>query len=206
MRVGFDLDGVLFDFGKSVREYLTSIGREYGFKDDKPEPHTWNFFEYWGMDAKEFVQVCHDGADAGYIFQNNVRPNAVAAVTLVKKAGHKIIVVTDRSFGTTPSVSEEATKKWWKASGFPDYDELHFSPDKTIVPTDIFVEDKLENYDKLMAAGTECWLINRDWNTEGGPDDRQRINDVMDYVYKVHNRWQREQFSELESQLTNISY
>ena len=52
MRVGFDLDGVLYDFGDSVRRYLRSVGREYGFKDDAPEPHTWNFYEYWHMDVK----------------------------------------------------------------------------------------------------------------------------------------------------------
>lgn len=206
MRVGFDLDGVLFDFGKSVREYMTSIGLEYGFKDDKPEPHTWNFYEYWGMDVKDFVQLCHDGADAGFIFRNNVRPGAVAAVSIVKNAGHEIVVITDRSFGATPSVSEEATRDWWKWAGFPAYDELHFSADKTIVKTDIFVEDKLENYDKLMAAGTECWLINRDWNMEHGPDTRNRIRDVMDYPYRVHAKQSRDALEAMRnSQLTGIN-
>jgi FMN phosphatase YigB (HAD superfamily) len=190
MRVGFDLDGVLYDFGASVRRYMESIGLKYGWKDNGAEPHTWNFFEYWGMSPKDFVQLCHDGADAGFIFCGDIRPNAAAAVNIVKKQGHEVVIITDRSFGTTPQVSETHTKLWLKQHGIP-YDELHFSPDKTIVPTDIFVEDKLENYDAITAAGTECWLINRPWNSEGDPDDRNRINDIMDYVAKVEDMSRR---------------
>jgi 5'(3')-deoxyribonucleotidase len=180
MRVGFDLDGVLFDFGQSVREYMDSVGLEYGFEG---EPPCWNFFEYWHMTPAEFVQLCNDGADAGFIFRNNVRPNAVEAVQAVKDAGHEIIVITDRSFGTTPKVSEDATREWWAESGFPEFDEIHFSPDKTIVPTDIFVEDKISNFEALWDAGTPCYLVDRPWNTER--DTIYRISDVSEYPVKV---------------------
>ena len=187
MRVGFDLDGVLYDFGASVRRYMDSIGLNYGWKDDGPEPHTWNFYEYWGMDVKDFVQLCHDGADAGFIFTGDARPGASAAVNIVKRMGHEVVIITDRSFGTSPSVSENHTRLWL-AQHFIPYDELHFSADKTVVKTDIFVEDKLQNYDALEAAGTECWLITRPWNSEHGADNRKRINDVMDYPAKVANK------------------
>lgn len=188
MRVGFDLDGVLYDFGDSVKRYLSSIGQEYEFKADADEPHTWNFFEHWGMSAADFVQHCHDGVDAGIIFRGGVRPNAVETVAAVKAMGHEIIVITDRSFGTTPEASEEATYDWWDDNGFPSFDEIHFTPNKVIVPTDIFVEDKLENYDMITKAGTECWLINRAWNMEHGLDYRRRIDHVGDYAEKVAAR------------------
>lgn len=184
MRVGFDLDGVLFNFGQSVKDYLEATGQDHLWKSGpNPKPY-WDWYKDWKWTTDDFLQFCHDGADAGYIFRGNVRPNAVAAVSIVKKMGHEIIVITDRSFGTTPKVSEDATIAWWKEYGFPPFDEIHFSADKTIAPTDIFVEDKLSNYDAITAAGTECWLINRPWN-DTEPDDRNRINDVMDYVAKV---------------------
>lgn len=184
LNVGFDLDGVLYDFGASVKAYLASIGRPVEFHNNGAEPHTWNFFESWGMSGKEFVQICNDGADAGYIFCGGVRPNAVETVKAVKRLGHKITIITDRSFGAYPGVSEQNTYQWLHQHGIP-YDEIHFTPNKTIVPTDIFIEDKLENYDAITAAGTECWLINRDWNREHGDDDRLRINDVIEYLPKV---------------------
>lgn len=184
LRVGYDVDGVLHHFGNGVREYLSSIGRDYGWKDGKTDGHSWSFYEYWHMTTEEFVEVCHAGVEAGYIFNNHVRPNAVETVQATKDAGHKIIVITDRQFGMTPEASHERTRLWWVESGFPEYDELYFTADKTLAPTDIFVEDKLENYDALTAAGTECWLINRPWN---GPrtDGRRRINDIAGYKAKV---------------------
>lgn len=180
MRVGFDLDGVLYDFGNSVRAYLDSIGRPYGFKDDAPEPHHWDFYEYWGMDYAEFKSICNDGADAGFVFCGETRPGAVETVKRVKDLGHEVIIITDRQFGTEPKISHDNTYNWLAQHEIP-YDELHFSADKTSVPTDIFVEDKLENYDALILAGTPCFLINRAWNAVEGGDARARIDDITDY-------------------------
>lgn len=178
LRVGFDLDGVLYDFGGSVRRYLDYIGRPYGFKGGEPEPHTWNFFKYWKMDTTEFVQICNDGVDAGFIFHGPVRQGAVAAMRAVKEMGHDIVIITDRQFGSRPEKSHSATRMWLEFHEFP-YDELVFSANKTIVQTDCFVEDKLENYDAITAAGTPCFLITRPWNAR--KDKRVRIDDISDY-------------------------
>ena len=165
MRTGWDLDGVLFNFGQSVREYLEATGQEHLWKSGpNPKPY-WDWYKDWKWTTPQFLDFCHRGADAGYIFRGNVRENAVEAVWSVKNAGHEIIVITDRSFGKTPKVSEDATKEWWVEYGFPDYDEIHFSPDKTIAPTDIFVEDKVENFKALHAAGTPTYLITRPQHT-----------------------------------------
>lgn len=184
MRVGFDLDGVLFNFGQSVKDYLEATGQDHLWKSGpNPKPY-WDWYKDWKWTTPEFLQFCHDGADAGYIFRGNVRDNAVEAVWAVKNAGHQIIVITDRQFGTTPSVSHEATKAWWEEYGFPEYDEMHFSADKTCAPTDIFVEDKAENFESLLAVGTPCYLITRPWN-DTHPAGRYRINDVVEYPKKV---------------------
>lgn len=184
MRVGFDLDGVLYDFGNSVRRYLDSINRPYGWKDGADEPHTWNFFEYWGVTVEDFVQICHDGVDAGFIFSGPARPNAVEAVERVARLGHEIIIITDRSFGSSPKNSENATTEWLAQHGI-EYDELWFSPDKTVAQTDMFVEDKLQNYDALRNAGVDTYLITREWNKVPGGDARKRITDVLDYAEAV---------------------
>lgn len=196
MRVGFDLDGVLYDFGNSVRRYLDSIGRVYGFKDGAEEPHHWDFYEYWGMDRHEFKQICDDGADAGYVFCGGTRPSAVESVRRVRDLGHEVIIITDRQFGSTPSVSHEHTRNWLAEHGI-EHDELHFSADKTIVPTDLFVEDKLENYDALIAAGTPCFLINRAWNQVEGGDARSRINDISEYADAIEHMTKAQKYLDL---------
>lgn len=181
LRVGFDLDGVLYNFGDSVRKFLENTNRGHLWKSGPTPAPYWDFYKDWGWTSQQFVEMCNDGADAGIIFRGGTRPNAVEAVEAVYRAGHDIIIITDRGFGTTPEVSHNATREWWDHNGFPPYAELHFSADKTCVPTDVFVEDKLANYDALMDVGTECFLINRPWNAVDGKDDRQRINDVSEY-------------------------
>lgn len=183
LRIGHDLDGPHYDFGNSVRRYLDYIGRPYGFKDGAAEPHHWNFYEYWGMTTAEFVQICNDGADAGFIFCGPVRPGVRESWNEVMRYGD-IIVITDRQFGTTPAVSHRNTEEWL-AQNLLYWDELVFSADKTCVPTDIFIEDKLENYDALVAAGTDCWLINYPWNQVEGGDTRQRIDSILEWPSKV---------------------
>lgn len=183
LRVGFDLDGCLYDFGNSVRRYLDSIGRLYGWQDDKVENHTWDFYTYWGMDRDEFTQICHSGVDAGYIFSGPARPGAVEAVRKVAEAGHQIIIITDRQFGSEPINSHRATEEWLASHGI-EYDELWFSADKTCAHTDTFVEDRLSNYDDLVKVGTPTALITRDWNhdpTYGIDDGRNRISDISEY-------------------------
>lgn len=187
MRVGFDLDGVVYNFGDSVQRYLEATGQGHLWKSGPtPEPY-WDFYKDWGWTGKQFVELCNNGADDGYIFTGPVREGAVEAFQMVKDAGHTIVIITDRQFGTTPKVSQDHTREWLAQHGIP-YDELHFSADKTIAPTDTFVEDKLENYDALDAAGVEVYLVNRAWNQVGRDCHRRRIDNVLEYARIVSER------------------
>src|SRR6476646_2479567 len=103
LRVGFDLDGVMHHFGNGVRDYLRSIGREYGWQDGLNDGHSWSFYDYWHMSREEFARVCNDGVDAGYIFNGNVRPNAFETMRRCYDLGNSIIIITDMQFGTTPN-------------------------------------------------------------------------------------------------------
>lgn len=183
MRIGFDLDGVLFNFGDSVQRFLEHTGRGHLWKSGPTESPFWDFYKDWGWTSAEFVQLCNEGADAGFIFCGPAREHAAEAVGKVLSLGHEVIIITDRQFGTTPEVSHRNTTKWLDQHGI-EFDELRFSADKTCVSTDMFVEDKLENYDALVEAGSNAFLINRAWN-QVGPDARNRINHVMEFADAV---------------------
>jgi 5'(3')-deoxyribonucleotidase len=180
LRVGFDLDGVLFDFARSVQEYMRSLGLKCEWKGEDEGAQSWDFYKQWDLSIDEFIEICDDGVDAGYIFRNNVHRGSHYALEMTKAMGHDIIIITDRNFGNPKTNSQKATVEWWEWAGFPDYTELHFSPDKTIVHTDTFVEDKLENYDVLEAAGVDVYLVNRPWNYIEGCT-RNRIDGVREY-------------------------
>lgn len=185
LRIGVDLDGVLYDFGNSFRDYMCLIDRPFEWEPEQVENTVWNFYENiaGGMTYEEFRKICDDGVDAGVIFSGAVRPNAVEAIRTIAALGHEIIIITDRQFGSNPNLSHYATLNWLAEHDIP-FNQIVFSADKTVVETDMFVEDKLENYDALIAKGVDCYLINRPWNLVPG-DSRQRIDDIIEYAWAV---------------------
>jgi hypothetical protein len=180
LNVGTDCDGVIYDFGNALLKYFHSIGLKLSWKDGGVEPHAWNFNSHWGMSDAEFLQHCHDAVDAGILFRGPARPGAEETMWEIHNQGHELTLITDRFFGSDPEKSFEATYKWlWEDNNFPAM-RVEFSPDKTSVETDVFIEDKLENYDALIAHGTPCALVTKPWN--GDPlDGRSRIRDITDY-------------------------
>jgi hypothetical protein len=187
LRVGFDSDGCLDCFGDGVHEALIARGQGELWKSGPtPEPF-WNWYEDWTnpdgtrWTYEQFKELVDWGVDNGYVFSGHFRPNAVESVKRISDLGHEIIIVTDRFFGSDPENSHKATIEAYARAGI-EYDELHFTRDKTSVPVDVMVEDKIENYDALIANGTPCYLINRAWNKVEGGDARNRIDDISDYA------------------------
>jgi len=190
MRVGFDSDGCLDTFGDGVHETLVATGQGHLWKSGPTKRPFWNFYEDWGWTFAQFKELVDYGVDQGIIFSGHWRPGAIEAVKWVKKMGHEVIIITDRSWGTDPMNSQRNTIKAFAEAGI-EYDELHFSTDKCCVQTDMFVEDKIDNYDALKAAGTDVYLIDRAWNQED--DDRMRIPNVMVYanIVALRTTWNR---------------
>lgn len=196
LRVGFDSDGCLDNFGEGVRETLVAKGLGHLWKSGPTEKPFWNFYEDWGWTFPEFKELVDWGVDQGIIFTGHWRDGAIDAVQRVKALGHEVIIVTDRAFGSDPLNSQKNTIEAYKNAGI-EYDELHFSKDKCCVQTDMFVEDRLDNYDALEAAGVDVYLINRPWNDDD--DNRKRIRDVSIYasIVELKTTW-------LENSLTNV--
>lgn len=177
MRIGWDLDGVEYDFAESVRRTVQHFGLDLPLCEG--EPTNWYFYRAWGLSDADFVDLCHRGADAGIIFAGDRRPDGLESIRRVRAAGHSVHIITDRSFGSHPSISEKATRLFLEEHGY-EYDSLTFSADKTVVSTDYFIEDKIENYDALERVGTKAYLINRPWNMQS--DTRRRINSISEFA------------------------
>lgn len=177
---GWDIDGVGFNFGDSCHRFLDHIGLGHLWKSGPTKKPFWDWYKDWGWTTEEFLDFCHRGADAGFIFSGPVREGYVETMGRVAKMGHQIVVITDRSFGTTPEVSQRLTEEWFRQHGL-EYDQLVFSADKCAVPTDTFIDDKLSNYDTLIDGGVSAVLLNRPWNEVEGGDARNRINHIEEY-------------------------
>ncbi len=175
MRVGVDLDGVCYSFDASLRAYLLSIGKQGEF----PEATRWEFYEDWGLDLPAFLTTCDAGVDAGIIFAHgDPFPEVAEAFALIREAGHSIHIVTDRSFGS-PGASAAATIGWLAKHGLA-YDSITFSADKTVANVDVMIDDKPSNYEALVSAGVNAFLLSRAWNSH--VQDAKRVASLLEFA------------------------
>lgn len=179
-----DLDGVCYDFIDATYQMVAGIDSP---KWHPTEARSWEFYEDWGMSRKEFLAVCNLAVEAGLMFwRGEPLDNAPAELARLRAAGHSVHILTDRSFGFEAASSQEATASWLATYEMP-YDSLTFTPDKTVVQTDYMLDDKLENYDALDAAGCQVYLRNRRWNEMPG-DNRRRVDSLGEFVDIVLSR------------------
>lgn len=179
-RIGWDLDGVGYGFKEA--NCLWEAARGNTHRSLEASHKNWTYYKGWGMSTEEWLKSYAEAVDDGYLlWQGEPLPNFVAVAEQFRKDGHTNHVITDRSIGKEPEV---ATKFWLDEIKFP-YDSLDFSPDKTIVPTDFFIEDKVENADALNEAGTLAFLINRSWN-EPHDDGRIRVDTLWEFYDRVN--------------------
>lgn len=189
LHVGKDLDGVHFNFSQSFYNTLVALGEEHFWKSGPTSKPYWDWYNEWeGWSDKRFVETCHKGADMGILFSGPPREGAKESWHRIAQLPNvRITVVTDRPFGSTPAVSERLTETFLHENNFV-YDNLLFSSDKTIIPTDLFIEDKISNYDALDAAGTEVYLLNRPWNDSDKSDGRRRIDTLGEWADIVEQK------------------
>lgn len=178
MHIGFDYDGVLSSFHRGVNDYL----KIKGYKDIKAEPTQWNFWKDWGWSSKKFHKFWVQGVEDGVIFASPPYPGAIDALNSVYNAGHRVHIITHRGWAQYPGLAEDLTAACLERDG-AKYHSLTFSAKKTDVWTDMMVDDKPENIDDLLEAGTDAYLLTRPWNTH--IKGRKRVRSVGEFSRKV---------------------
>lgn len=182
--VGQDLDGVQVWFDRSY--YFGCV--KLGMIDPAEHPwhpgQRWDFYEDLGHSAADFIANCNQLADLGILWDGDPIPGTETMWDAILDAGHRIHVKTDRPFGTHPIASEVGTRMWLRRHN-RHYHSITFSADKTTGPrVDIMLEDKVENYDALDAAGQNPYLINRLWNAPYD-DGRRRVTNYDQFLARV---------------------
>lgn len=180
LRVGCDLDGVVYNFTKK----FCGEAHKNGF-DLSDTPDSWNWFESCGMTREQFEDIMHSSVDDLQLFwKGDMLDNAANHMARLRDAGHEIHIVTHRESGNVYT-SESATRYWLDTKGVM-FDSLTFSKDKTVVPVDVFIEDNIDNYDALEAAGVKAYLVNRSYNQAEG-DERRRVNSFEEFADLILN-------------------
>lgn len=179
MRIGYDFDDIVFPWYDRAHQHCVEAGITNGV-----EPTTWTPYEEYGVTLEQWLEVLEQGTLAGTLTgRGRPYPGAVQELRKVKTLGHEIIIVTARGYFKHGHRIKAQTKRWLKTWKVP-YDELYFTKDKASVALDMMVDDNVGNYDMLVAAGVETYLLNRPWNQRPG-DDRIRIDTLEQYTAKI---------------------
>lgn len=177
--IGVDIDGVMYDFGASLKMYMALEGYSVF---DFPDPTSWTFYRNWGLSDEHFREVTSRGVDEHCIFMDgDPTPGTKEALERLRADGHRIHLITDRSAFGSPGEAQYNTAKWLATHHIP-YDSLTFSADKTVVKTDLMIDDKLENYYALDATGCMPYLYDQPWNRDTGDEDPRRVSSLEAFV------------------------
>lgn len=182
-RIGVDLDGVLYNFADAFREFLVT---HHGFRSEHcSDPQRWEFYEDWGIRLPQFLALCDQAADAQELWNHSGiwgGAEVRESLHLLRAHGHTLHIITHREFGRNKAISAKETAIWLLRCQVP-YDTLTFSKDKTVVKTDWMIEDNVDNYLALEAAGCRSVLIDRPWNQY--LVDARRVKSVQEFASLV---------------------
>jgi len=190
LRIGLDVDGVMYKFFSVYNKHLMELGHEV---DLDGHPEEWDYFDKYGYSVEEFKGHLDELVDSKKLFwTGDLYDSGIPwFIQRFRELGHTVHIVTNRYSGKQ-ECSQEATKHYFKEEGI-EYDSLTFTADKTSVPVDIFLEDHPGNYDALDAAGVEVWLVDRPYNMSPEGDDRRRVRTFGEFAEKIFHRSFEEQ-------------
>lgn len=179
-----DLDDVLFPWYDRAHAACVAAGITNGV-----EPKTWQPYEEYGCSNEQWWAALRIATHSGDLYEGSPFPGAVHGLWRLESAGHFIHLVTAR--GTHRSIDSETREliqmftSHWLSEWHVPYDSLTFSKDKTVVPADVSIDDNIENYDALVAAGHGPFLLDRPWNQAPDPKaamPRRRVDSFADFA------------------------
>lgn len=160
MRIGVDLDGCVYPYVAAMRAFI--VDAYLLDPESLPDPTKWEMWEDWGLSKETWVAYATAAEKSGCFASQEPYEGALHALHHLELAGHSIHIVTHR-----PTKEAQAqTIKWLETHEVP-YDTLTFAKDKTIVATDVFIEDNIDNAEALREVGVRSFLMKRPWNDTG---------------------------------------
>lgn len=174
MRIGVDVDDVLFPWFDKAHAACERAGITNGVT-----PSRWECYLDYGVTLDDWLVVMKSATLDGSLYTGDPYPGAVDAMRALKDAGHTLHIVTARGFFAHGDLIRRHTIEWFDANDVP-HDSLTFSKDKTLVHSDVFVDDSWKNVSDLTAAGIRTWMVDAPHNQ--GNEHPFRVPTFVDFA------------------------
>lgn len=167
IRLGLDLDGVIYDFVDEFHDYIAEIK---GWNPDElKNPTHWAFYRDWGMTDEEYYVELGKAAINSKVFLNgSIYDQALESIVKLKDMGFEIVIITARQLSNNPEhmhVIRKNTEAWLEKNNVP-FDELVIDNDKTRHSLNILIDDNTANVEAMAMRGNDAYIFDRPWNRE----------------------------------------
>jgi uncharacterized HAD superfamily protein len=161
LRLGIDIDGVLYDFCLEFyrfAKYRSRMVIRLGLSvpDAFTAPRIWGFYEDWGWTLENFLEVYREAVNHGSIYTTG-QPLRGAALGMrrLHAAGAELFVITDRSVGDR-ELSVAQTASWLSGYELP-YSRLIVERHKDLAYAEhdisVGVDDAPHHWQELTLSG-----------------------------------------------------
>lgn len=186
MRIGLDIDGVMYKWDKTARYMLRDVLPNSPYKETlQQESQYWDWIKK-NVSAEHWEWLWNDGVRLGLFRYGHLYPGTIQAVRKLAEIGD-VVLITHR-----PRVAVTDTLAWLGLLNLP-LSGLHLltnSEPKSIVQPqcDVYLDDKPENIEDLRKNTTAyAYLMRRPWNQDykkdygvvGSWDEFVRLADVL---------------------------
>ena len=172
-RIGFDLDGVIFDYTKALRDEEPSLGCEHG-------PFTYSMIEENWFTSREQWRKVHDRAMKKADKFSLIDPTIFEAIELIHSHGDTVVAATAREHDYT-----DLTRKAI-ANNRLDFDELIVTAYAT-PKSQLGLVSLLEDHpDTVMEKGnTSMFLRDQPYNLHVS-EEIPRVYSCLEYVEALY--------------------
>jgi len=171
-RIGFDLDGVLYDWHTSVLEYLKEIGK---IPEDLSFEELWH--TYWNEHINN-TQLEDNILGLELLYGNMPMDERTIEILEELREDYEYYFITHRWKNM-----EQVTRGWLDRYGLLKEDNLFMNADKPLVARElglsVFVEDRVKNVESLENV-LLTFVVDKPWNRDFKFKRAIRINHVSE--------------------------
>lgn len=165
--IAIDLDGCLYDFVGTMREWLVTRGWD---REQMPDPTDYYLHHAWGI-TNEFLQAeMKASLQAGVMFRSGTpMRDGTHGVRVLGQQGHHLLINSARRLTGAGPLARRSTMLWLREQGVHP-DDIHLadpvrSEDKLKPHFDLLIDDHPGNVTAALNAGRAAVLLDRPWNT-----------------------------------------
>lgn len=205
IRLGLDLDGVIYNFADEFHDHIAKIKRLN--PTDLKSATQWSFWRDWEMTDEDYYFELGKAAINGRVFRDGeIYPHALESILKLKEMGFEIVIITARFLSNNPdhmAIIRRNTENWLINNNVP-FDELIIDNDKSRHSLNILIDDSIDNIESVIMKGNDAYIFDQPWNREALHYPRViGWADLLREMEIVRNRLMNEYYTFVSSQKAN---